>query len=726
MKHLTLAAVTLTALLSACSTQTAPTPTKATAGTMTAPKDLAPAQYRAPVRNAMMPAPASPSAWRGMTWRLLDEQNGVVRVGADAATDPYAGDTDADTELPLLCLNPDGRPAPAGLAVDFYNGWAGGEVRVTPPITGRALTSLNVANQVCATEFGAGWRMAEFHDGQADGQPGGWRFYANGTVPATTRFWVAINDQNANPWNSDGAKQDTVVPATTRVLGEQDRAGLLSVSPDGRVLEFSSSSPVLATLQPGHTVASRPTPAAPNGVLGKVTGIVPSGATTFVYTTDVALEEIIQDGDIEASADLSSSNIDYARSGAMIQAQQRNLQAQKTFKLFSFNKTPFCLYNHDGGRTLNCDDGDANGLRSQVPSTNYVTLDGLLNAEANAFINLKIRWFSLKYFDAGVQLSEQARMVIDGKGSYNWGPIKKDLTQWQVVFNPITFNIGPVPVVITPMLVPTFGTDGQLNATLHYEVTQSFNAKYGVKYDKDSGNGWETINERGGTPLSQNGSANGSAQANVYLGAKGILAFYRAPGTDGLAQVYAHVKAFAEGKATASAVIGQGAQAQVCVDGGVRADVGIKLPLIRRDPWETQVAEWKRQLGCWKAGQPTGGNSSTPYSNVTLNFTDMYGSAEIYRIDPYSGAETLIGTMGGNGSFDATPHLNAAGDTVIKISSIAKRSSGVFGSYRRSIDLAVSGNGQSIYDPTPKSCTGCHSSEVYRFTVNKADGTISW
>ena len=57
------------------------------------------------------------------------------------------------------------------------------------------LTSLAAANQMCTTFFGAGWRMAEFHDGW------GWGMSAFGNVRSDTRFWVHINDQPANCWN---------------------------------------------------------------------------------------------------------------------------------------------------------------------------------------------------------------------------------------------------------------------------------------------------------------------------------------------------------------------------------------------------------------------------------------------------------------------------------------------------------------------------------------------
>jgi hypothetical protein len=132
----------------------------------------------------------------GMTWRVLEQRGAFVHVGSDAVTNPYNGDTSSAAALPILCLNQDGRGGPSWITFDFYNGWAAGEVQLTGPVLGSALTSRAAADTICAASFGAGFRMAEFHDGA-----GGWTWWAQGVPNPTSRFWVAIDDQPANPWN---------------------------------------------------------------------------------------------------------------------------------------------------------------------------------------------------------------------------------------------------------------------------------------------------------------------------------------------------------------------------------------------------------------------------------------------------------------------------------------------------------------------------------------------
>jgi hypothetical protein len=140
----------------------------------------------------------------GMTWVVRVQQPvGLVNVGADSQTNAYTGDTAATASLPILCLYVDNSPVPPEITPDFYNGWARGWVGLTPAVSGTRLTSRAVANGICVTSFGAGWRMAEHHDGYYGDPPrqGGWHFWAHGVIPSGTRFWAAIDDQAANPWN---------------------------------------------------------------------------------------------------------------------------------------------------------------------------------------------------------------------------------------------------------------------------------------------------------------------------------------------------------------------------------------------------------------------------------------------------------------------------------------------------------------------------------------------
>ena len=145
------------------------------------------------------------SGCRGTTWVIHKQYNGLVRVGADAKTNPYLGDEPCSTNLPVLCIRVDGYgPPPSSGANTYSDGWSGGRVLLTSPVSGIHINTRDVANNACVGAFGSAWRMATHHDGSlGTGGTDGWAFWAYGDLLPGTRFWIGVNDQQANPWNAN-------------------------------------------------------------------------------------------------------------------------------------------------------------------------------------------------------------------------------------------------------------------------------------------------------------------------------------------------------------------------------------------------------------------------------------------------------------------------------------------------------------------------------------------
>ena len=153
------------------------------------------------------------------------EVNALVAGGPGC--NPYVGDTSCALSMPILCLRPEGVPRPNYAVVEsngqfpdpFYDGWTGGELQLTEPVLGLDLVDLETADNICAEQLGAEFRMAEFHDGryfpsmdrdlfygetwppEDELQRGGWAFNGYGTLPDESRFWVYIDDQPGNCWD---------------------------------------------------------------------------------------------------------------------------------------------------------------------------------------------------------------------------------------------------------------------------------------------------------------------------------------------------------------------------------------------------------------------------------------------------------------------------------------------------------------------------------------------
>lgn len=168
-----------------------------------------------PVIEIVDPAPAeldesevyieAELATHGMTWGL-----GIAPGAPDVSVvschgqpfaptrngscDAYVGDTACSSVLPVLCLRQDGRPAPEW---SLRENWGEGEIALAPPVPGASFDRQADADAYCRSHLGAGWRLAEHHDG------GGWQLHANGRIAPASRFWVANNDMPANCWNSE-------------------------------------------------------------------------------------------------------------------------------------------------------------------------------------------------------------------------------------------------------------------------------------------------------------------------------------------------------------------------------------------------------------------------------------------------------------------------------------------------------------------------------------------
>ena len=101
---------------------------------------------------------------------------------------PYTGDMLCNIKQPVLCFLDIDAPVPATLS--RAQNWTSGVLALSSPIPGNRFARLSDANAYCAATFGAGWRVASFHDG------GGWTLKGYGLAPSDkTRFWVDIKDQ---------------------------------------------------------------------------------------------------------------------------------------------------------------------------------------------------------------------------------------------------------------------------------------------------------------------------------------------------------------------------------------------------------------------------------------------------------------------------------------------------------------------------------------------------
>ena len=116
-----------------------------------------------------------------------------------APCNPFEGDQICTAQMPVACYKP-GTRTPGGLEkAGLGQGYSpGGEVRATTPVAASSFATRADADGYCTGQFGAGWRILEYHVGAG----GAIATYSD--IAPRTRLWVDVSDQRyGNCWDRD-------------------------------------------------------------------------------------------------------------------------------------------------------------------------------------------------------------------------------------------------------------------------------------------------------------------------------------------------------------------------------------------------------------------------------------------------------------------------------------------------------------------------------------------
>jgi len=99
------------------------------------------------------------------------------------------------------------------------------------------------------------------------------------------------------------------IAPNVKAMDEATVQNLSSISEDGSVLTFNGITPYLESLQAGDVIIIGVTQATPGGFLGKITNITIGGSQITVETTDATVEDVIEEGEIIITKQLTASDI---------------------------------------------------------------------------------------------------------------------------------------------------------------------------------------------------------------------------------------------------------------------------------------------------------------------------------------------------------------------------------------------------------------------------------
>ncbi|MCS7067496.1 MAG: hypothetical protein RMK51_00625 [Meiothermus sp.] len=255
-----------------------------------------------------------------------------------------------------------------------------------------------------------------------------------------------------------------VVPETTKVLDQGSRAALSAVEPDG-TLRFSPGSGIEDRLKPGDVVVSEPAQAIPDGLLRKVRAVRVEGGGVRVETEPAKIQEAIHRGSLRVRRELKPEDL---RSSVSL---QRGVSVQG--------------FRH----TLDTDFGTGGRIRATGSLEINPVLDFDLDLRCDETVRLPVvgrvcREIPDLIVLVRVGVEENARLRLTGDLAYSFE------REWPIAthhFAPLTFSIGPVPVVLTPRLTLFLRADGEVTARFAFEVQQSLTLIAGFEYNSDLG-----------------------------------------------------------------------------------------------------------------------------------------------------------------------------------------------------------------------------------------------
>lgn len=274
---------------------------------------------------------------------------------------------------------------------------------------------------------------------------------------------------------------DYLIPETTKVIGPNIAAALESVSPEGTMV-FNSTSPDVQSLKPGDILVADAIQAAPDGLLRKVRTINSEGGKVIVETDNAELIEAVHEGRVSFTRDLKPEDV----------------QTTWTLPGVTFNETsPEDANQHLASlvpistvlrpQTFSYNIDTDFGTGGKLKAVGNISLEPKLEADVNISCNDKIFGACAEIPDLNfmtrIALIENASLSIRGDPvNFN-----KKIEIARHEFKPLTFWIGPVPVVFKPILSIYLQGDGILSSKLEYGIGQSITLAAGFRYNSDTG-----------------------------------------------------------------------------------------------------------------------------------------------------------------------------------------------------------------------------------------------
>lgn len=255
-----------------------------------------------------------------------------------------------------------------------------------------------------------------------------------------------------------------LIPETTKVLSETTVLNLVSVSRDGTTFTFSKTDPQLQSLKPGDVIVGGVSPQAPDGFLRRVVQVKQQGDGVTVVTQPARLEDAIEQGSLSVSRSLKPSDVrtGFTRPGVAL-ASLAPIGAPDRWVVTLANTVLVDL------------DGNLSTTNDQVRANGEIAFEPRLDFE------LQIRWFKVQKIALVAGATESVNLRV--QGDVQLPDTRKEIQVAYFPLQPFTVWIGPVPVVLAPVLNVVVGFNGSAQVSFVAEVTQEASLSAGLRYE---------------------------------------------------------------------------------------------------------------------------------------------------------------------------------------------------------------------------------------------------
>ena len=274
------------------------------------------------------------------------------------------------------------------------------------------------------------------------------------------------------------ATSNAVIPAKTKVADVAARLQVLNASIDDSSVRFAQVTPYTQSLNPGDVIVSEPSQNAPYGFLRKVESVMQDGTQVLVRTKAATLAESIDVADLSEERTLTGADT----KGFTPLAEGVSLAPASRFGTRDVASKKFSLDFDRVVIDLSKDDKD--------PNTNgTLKISGSLSLGIGLIFEFKKgSGLSVKRFKTGLHVTQSASLKIVGDVNVTKS---KQIEIGEIRFGSVKFNIGIVPVVLTPLVKVSLDFKGRAVADLNFEIKESEDLQMGIKYER--GPGWGTF-----------------------------------------------------------------------------------------------------------------------------------------------------------------------------------------------------------------------------------------